>query len=185
MISVNDLRSGNLVEFDGILFRVISYQHVKPGKGGGFVRLKLKNVELGTVTDKTMDSWEKVPFPNVEEKEMQFVYKQGDKFVFMDTETYEQIELTEEEVGEGAKWLKEETTIQVLFYKGKPVSVQLPITVNLKIVSSEPGIKGDRVSGANKPATLESGATIQVPLFVNEGDVIKVDTRTGEYLERV
>ena len=184
MISVNDLRPGNMVEFDGILFRVTSYQHVKPGKGGGFVRLKLKNVELGTVTDKTMDSWEKVPIPNVEEKEMQFLYKQGDKFVFMDTDTYEQMELTDDEVGEGAQWLKEEMTIQVLFFKEKPVSVQLPITVNLKIVSSEPGIKGDRVSGASKPATLESGATIQVPLFVNEGDVIKVDTRTGEYLER-
>ncbi len=185
MISVNDLRAGNLCEFDGILFRVVTYQHVKPGKGGGFVRLKLKNVELGTVTDKTLDSWEKVPEPPVEEKEMQFLYKQGDKFVLMDTGTYEQLELTDEEVGEGAKWLKEETSIEVLFYKGRPISVKLPITVNLKIVSSEPGIKGDRVSGANKPATLESGAMIQVPLFVNEGDVIKVDTRTGEYLERV
>lgn len=185
MISVNDLRSGNLVEFEGILYRVTSFQHVKPGKGGAFVRLKLKNVELGTITDKTLDSWEKVPIPDVEDKQMQYLYKQGEKFIFMDTETYEQLELTEEEVGEGSKWLKEEMSIEVLFYKGRPVSVELPITVNLKITSSEPGIKGDRVSGASKPATLESGATIQVPLFVKEGDVIKIDTRTGEYLERV
>ena len=113
------------------------------------------------------------------------MYKQGDKFVFMDTETYEQLELTEEEVGEGYQWLKDEMNIEVLFYRDRPISVKLPITVNLKIISSEPGIKGDRVSGASKPATLESGATIQVPLFVKEGDVIKVDTRTGEYLERV
>jgi|SRR6185369_11434071 len=185
MISVNDLRGGNLVEFDGVLYRVSSFQHVKPGKGGGFVRLKLKNVELGTVTDKTLDSWEKVPIPDVEEKEMQYLYKQGEKFVFMDTETYEQLELTDEEVGEGSQWLKEEMSITILFYKSKPISVQLPITVNLKVVTSEPGIKGDRVSGASKPAVLESGASIQVPLFVKEGDVIKVDTRTGEYLERV
>ena len=185
MISVNDLRGGNLCEFDGVLYRVMTFQHVKPGKGGGFVRLKLKNVELGTVTDKTLDSWEKVPEPPVEEKEMQYMYKQGDKYVFMDTQTYEQIELTAEEVGEGHQWLKEEMAIEVLYYKEKPISVKLPITVDLKVASSEPGIKGDRVSGASKPATLESGATIQVPLFVKEGDVIRVDTRTGEYLERV
>jgi elongation factor P len=185
MITVMDLRAGNLCEFDGTLYRVVNYQHVKPGKGGGFVRLKIKNVELGTVTDKTLDSWEKVADPPVEEKEMQYLYKQGDKFVFMDTTTYEQLELTEEEVGEGHQWLKDEMAIEVLFYKGRPLTVKLPITVNLKIVSSEPGIKGDRVSGASKPATLESGATVQVPLFVKEGDVIKIDTRTGEYLERV
>ena len=185
MISVNDLRAGNLCEFEGILYRVTNYQHVKPGKGGGFVRLKLKNVELGTVTDKTLDSWEKVPEPQVEEKEMQYLYKQGEKFVFMDTETYEQLELTEEEVGEGSQWLKEEMAIEILFYKERPISVKLPITVNLKVVTSDPGIKGDRVSGASKPAILESGASIQVPLFIKEGDVLKIDTRTGEYLERV
>ncbi len=185
MQSVMDLRAGNLAEFDGILYRVVSFQHVKPGKGGGFVRLKLKNVEQGTVTDKTMDSWESVPEPPVEEKEMQFLYKQADKFVFMDTETYEQLELAQDEVGEGAQWLKDETNIEVLFYKERPISVKLPITVNLKVISSEPGIKGDRVSGASKPATLETGATIQVPLFIKEGDTLKIDTRTGEYLERV
>jgi elongation factor P len=185
MLTVMDLRAGNLCEFDGTLYRVVNYQHVKPGKGGGFVRLKIKNVELGTVTDKTLDSWEKVADPAVEEKEMQYLYKQGDKFVFMDTETYEQLELTEEEVGEGYQWLKDEMAIEVLFYKGRPITVKLPITVNLKIMSSEPGIKGDRVSGASKPATLESGAIVQVPLFVKEGDMIKIDTRTGEYLERV
>jgi elongation factor P len=184
MLTVMDLRAGNLAEFDGVLYRVVTYQHVKPGKGGGFVRLKLKNVEQGSVTDKTLDSWVQVPEPAVEEKEMQYLYKQGEKFVFMDTETYEQLELTEEEVGEGYKWLKDEMAIEVLFYKERPISVKLPITVNLKVVSSEPGIKGDRVSGASKLATLESGATLQVPLFVKEGDTIKVDTRTGEYLER-
>jgi len=185
MFSANDLRGGNLCEFDGVLYRVMTFQHVKPGKGGGFVRLKLKNVELGTVTDKTLDSGVKIPDPQVEEKEMQYTHKQGDKYVFMDTETYEQIELSAEEVGEGHQWLKEEMTIKVLYYKERPISVQLPITVELKVTSSEPGIKGDRVSGASKPATLESGATVQVPLFVNEGDMVKVDTRTGEYLERV
>jgi elongation factor P len=149
------------------------------------VRLKLKNVELGTVTDKTLDSWEKVPEPPVEEKEMQYLYKQADKFMFMDIATYEQLELTEEEVGEGYQWLKEEMNIEVLFYKERPISVKLPITVTLKVTASEPGIKGDRVSNATKPATLESGATIQVPLFIKEGDVLKIDTRTGEYLERV
>lgn len=185
MISANNLRGGNLVEFDGILYRVSQFQHVKPGKGGGFVRLKLKNVELGTVTDKTLDSEERCPTPATEEKEMQYLYKQNEKFVFMDTETYEQLELTEEEIGEGAQWLKELMNINILFYKNRPVTVELPITVTLKVTSSEPGIKGDRVSGASKLATLESGASIQVPLFVKEGDVIKVDTRTGEYLERV
>ncbi|HVZ79596.1 MAG TPA: elongation factor P [bacterium] len=185
MITVMDLRAGNMAEFDNILYRVVSFQHVKPGKGGGFVRLKLKNVEMGTVTDKTLDSWESVKEPPVEEKEMQYLYKQGDKFVFMDTETYEQLELTEDEVGEGHQWLKDEMAIEVLFYKERPISVKLPITVNLKVASSEPGIKGDRVSNATKPATLETGAEIQVPLFVKEGDTIKVDTRTGEYIERV
>src|ERR1700679_4244587 len=164
MLTVMDLRSGNLCEFDGVLYRVSDFQHVKPGKGGGFVRLKLKNVELGTVTDKTLDSGKKVPEPRGEEKEMQFLYKQGEKFVFMDTETYEQLELTEEEVGEGSQWLKEKMAIEILFYKERPISVKLPITVNLKVVTSDPGIKGDRVSGASKPAILESGASIQVPL---------------------
>jgi elongation factor P len=185
MLTVMELRSGNLCELEGNLYRVVSFQHVKPGKGGGFVRLKLKNVKLGSVIDRTLDSGEKVPEPPVEEKEMQYLYKQGDKFVFMDTETYEQLELTEEEVGEGSQWLKEQMNIEVLFYNDAPISVKLPITVNLKVMTSEPGIKGDRVSGASKPATLESGATIQVPLFIKEGDVLKIDTRTGEYLERV
>src|SRR5258708_5717043 len=166
MLTVMELRSGNLCEFEGTLYRVVSFQHVKPGKGGGFVRLKLKNVKLGSVIDRTLDSGEKVPEPPVEEKEMQYLYKQGEKFVFMDTETYEQLELTEEEVGEGSQWLQEQMNIEVLFYNDQPISVKLPITVNLKVVSSEPGIKGDRVSGASKPATLESGATIQVPLFI-------------------
>ena len=149
------------------------------------MRLKLNNVELEPVPDKTLDSWDKVPEPAVEEKEMQYLYKQAEKFIFMDTATYEQLELTEDEVGEGHQWLKEEMNIEVLFYKERPISVKLPITVDLLVTSSEPGIKGDRVSNATKPATLESGATINVPLFIKEGDVLRIDTRTGEYLERV
>ncbi len=185
MQTANDLRPGNMVEFDGILYRVTSYQHVKPGKGGGFVRLKLKNVELGTVTDKTLDSWEKVPEASIEEKEMQYLYKKNDKFVFMDLETYEQMELTQDDVGEQSQWLKPEMSVEIIFYKSRPVSIKLPITVDLKITVCEPGVKGDTVSGATKSVQLESGASIKVPLFINEGDTIRVDTRTGEYLERV
>jgi len=185
MISATDLRPGAMVEFDGVLFKVTHYQHVKPGKGGGFVRLKLKNIELGTAAEKTLDSWVKIPVPDVEDKEMQYLYKQGEGYVFMDMESYEQITLSADDVDEAWKYLKEEMAVDILFFKGRPVSVELPITVDLKVTQSDPGIKGDRVSGATKPATLVTGAVIQVPLFINEGDVLKIDTRTGEYLERV
>lgn len=185
MISVNDLRPGHLVEFDGILYRVTSYQHVKPGKGGGFVRLKLKNVEQGTVVDKTLDSWVKVPPPAVEEKEMQYLYQQGESYVFMDCETYEQIELSDEEIGEGKNWLKPELTVTVLFHQGRAVSVQFPIKMEFRVTATEPAVRGDTATNVTKPATIETGAVLQVPIFVKEGDVIRVDTRTGEYLERV
>lgn len=185
MQTANDLRPGNMVEFEGVLYKVTSYQHVKPGKGGGFVRLKLKSVEHGTVVDKTLDSWVKLSPPSVEEKEMQYLYQQGESYVFMDLETYEQVELSAEDVGEGVRWLKPEITATVVFHKGRPVSVELPMKMEFQVTFTEPGLKGDTATNVTKPATVETGAVLQVPLFVKEGDRILVDTRTGEYLERV
>ena len=166
------------------MYTVVEFLHVKPGKGGAFIRTKLKSLTKGSVVEKTFRSGEKLGRPDLEEKKMQFLYSSDDQYCFMDAETYEQTFLTEEQLGSSRDYLKENTTIAVLMHNNKPIAVELPTFVALAINKTEPGEKGDTVSGGTKAATLETGAVIQVPLFLNEGDVVKVDTRTGTYVER-
>lgn len=164
---------------------IVEFQHVKPGKGGAFVRTKLKSLISGNVLERTFRSGEKVGKPELEEKEMQYLYTTEEQYHFMDTETYEQMFLTEDQLGTSKNYLQENVVVKVLFHNGQPIGVDVPIFVNLRIVETDPGVRGDTASGGTKPATLETGAVAQVPLFLNIDDVIKVDTRTGEYIERV
>lgn len=173
------------LELDGTLFQVLDFQHVKPGKGGAFVRTKLRNVKTGAVVDRTLNAGVDVPLAIVERREMQYLYRDGDSFVFMDIETYEQHHVPAQVVGDAANYLTEGATAVIPMYEGSAIGVELPASVVLKVVQTEPGLRGDRVSGAMKPATLETGLVVQVPLFVEPGDQVKVDTRTGEYLTRV
>ena len=164
---------------------MVEFQHVKPGKGGAFVRTKLKSLLTGNVLEKTFRSGEKVGKPQLEEKEMQYLYSNDNQYHFMDTETYEQLFLTEDQLGNSRNYLQENIVAKVLFYNGQPIGVELPIFVALRIVETDPGVRGDTASGGTKPAVLETGTTVQVPLFLNIDDSIKVDTRSGEYIERV
>jgi elongation factor P len=173
------------VELEGEPFTIIEFQHVKPGKGGAFVRTKLKSLVSGNVIDRTFRSGDKVKRPDFEEKQMQYLYKDEGGFNFMDLVTYEQVLVTSEDLGDLQDYLKEELEVSVQLYNGKPMGVELPIFVELAIVKAEPGVKGDTATGATKPAELETGAVINVPLFLEEGDIIKIDTRSGEYIERV
>lgn len=184
MISVNDLRTGLTIEVDGEIYSVVEFLHVKPGKGAAFVRTKLKNLRSGNTVEKTFRAGEKVARAHIELKEMQFMYSTGDDYFFMDMETYDQISLTKDDLGDAPKYLIENMTIGIQFYQGQPVGVELPTTVVLEVVHTEPGFRGDTAQGATKPATLQTGITVQVPLFVEQGDMVKVDTRTGEYLSR-
>jgi len=184
MISVNDLRTGLTIEVDGEIYSVVEFLHVKPGKGAAFVRTKLKNLRSGNTVEKTFRAGEKVARAHIELKEMQFMYSTGDDYFFMDMETYDQITLTKDDLGDAPKYLIENMTIGIQFYQGQPVGVELPTTVVLEVVHTEPGFRGDTAQGATKPATLQTGITVQVPLFVEQGDMVKVDTRTGEYLSR-
>ena len=184
MFSTSDFRKGLKIEFKGDPYIITEFLHVKPGKGGAFVRTKLKNMITGRVLDETFRSGEKVGRPDLEEKNMQYLYMDPQGYCFMDNETYEQIFISEEQVGDSKNFMQENIDLTVLFYKGQPIGIDLPTTVNLAVTQSEPGVKGDTASGATKPATLETGHVVQVPLFINEGDVLKIDTRTGEYLER-
>lgn len=185
MYSTAEFKKGLKIEIDGVPFAIADFQHVKPGKGGAFVRTKLKNLLNGRVVDQTFRSGEKVKKPDLVEKEMQYLYKDGDSYCLMDNETYEQIMLSGEQVGDAVLYLKENMDLQVLFFNQQPVAVDLPNFVELAVAQTEPGVRGDTASGGTKPATLESGAVIQVPLFINEGDRLKVDTRTGTYIERL
>ena len=185
MISTAEFRNGAKIEIDGEPFEIVEFQHVKPGKGGAFVRTKLKSLKTGNVIDRTYRSGEKVETPNLEEKSMQYLYSSGDEYFFMDNETYEQTSMTGKQLGENKKWLKEETVIQVLYHNENPIGVEVPMFMELKVVQTDPGVRGDTASGGTKPATLETGAVVKVPLYLEEGEVIKVDTRTCEYLERV
>jgi elongation factor P len=185
MYSTAEFKKGLKIEIDGTPFIIADFQHVKPGKGGAFVRTKLKNLLTGRVLDQTFRSGEKVKKPDLVEKEMQYLYKDGDRYCLMDNETYEQIMLTAEQVGDAVLYLTENMDLQVLFFNKQPVAVDLPNFVELTVAEAEPGVKGDTASGGTKPATLESGAVIQVPLFINAGDRVKVDTRTGSYIERL
>lgn len=185
MISTNDFRIGLTIELDGEIYSVVDFQHVKPGKGSAFVRSKLKNVKTGFTVERTFRAGEKVPRAHIEHREMQYLYSSDQDNFFMDTSTYEQIVLTDETLGDSKKYLKENMVIGIQMYEGAPIGVDLPNSVELTVVETDPGLRGDTVSGGTKPATLETGAIVQVPLFINMGDVIRVDTRTGEYLERV
>lgn len=184
-ISTADFRNGLVVDLDGQLMEIIEFQHVKPGKGGAFVRTKFKNVLTGRVLEKTFRSGERMEEARIEERRWQYLYHDGDLYHFMDHETYEQMEVNASVVGDAAEWMKENTDAILVFHKGRVIKVKIPLFVELAIAKTEPGVQGDRASSATKPATLETGAVIQVPLFLNEGDVVKVDTRTGEYIERV
>lgn len=181
----NDAKPGTYLEMDNNLFVVTEYNHCKPGKGGAFIRLKLKNLRLGTVVDRTVNAGEKMTSPAIEEKNMQYLYQQGDEYIFMDQDTYDQIPLSSATLGDNVKWLQEEMIVQVMMFEGEALNIQIPFKVELKVVECEPGIKGNTVSNVTKEAVVETGAKVQVPLFINQDDVIKIDTRTGSYLERV
>ncbi|ADD02342.1 translation elongation factor P [Thermoanaerobacter mathranii subsp. mathranii str. A3] len=185
MIAAGDFRKGVTIEVDGQVFTVVDFMHVKPGKGAAFVRTKLKNVMTGAVIEKTFSPTERFEEAIIERKEMQYLYNDGDLYYFMDTETYEQIPLNYDKVEDAIKFIKENMTVTVKFYKGEAFSVEPPTFVELEVVETEPGFRGDTATGGSKPATVETGAVIQVPLFINVGDKIRIDTRTGEYLERV
>lgn len=185
MISTADFRNGLVVEHNGDLMEIIQFQHVKPGKGGAFVRTKFKNVLTGRVLEDTFRSGEKFEEARIERQKWQYLYNDGDLFHFMNNDTYEQTEVSAAKVGDVAKWMKENTDVQLVFYKNNVIFVETPLHVELTVTKSDPGVQGDRSSGATKPATLETGATIQVPLFISEGDMLRVDTRTGEYITRV
>jgi elongation factor P len=185
VISTTEFRSGAKIELEGEPFVIVEFQHVKPGKGGAFVRTKLRNLKTGNVLDRTFRSGEVLPEPDVEEKEMQFLYAQDRDYHFMDTSTYEQLSFDKGQLGESCDFLKENMIVSVLIYKGKPLTVQLPTFVELAIVQTDPGIRGDTATGGSKLAVLETGATVKVPLYLEEGDRIKIDTRTRSYVERV
>jgi len=185
MYSTAEFKKGLKVEIDGIPYTIVDFQHVKPGKGGAFVRTKLKSLLTGRVVDQTFRSGEKVKKPDLMEREMQYLYADGDGYYMMDNETYEQMMLTADQVGDARLYLTENMNVKILFFNQQPVGVEVPLFVELEVAQTEPGVKGDTAAGGTKPATLESGVTIQVPLFIGEGDRVKVDTRTGSYIERV
>ena len=183
-VSTNDLKNGMALDLSDGLFTLVEFQHVKPGKGGAFVRTKLKNVRTGAVLERTYRADERLEQAIIDKREMQYLYREGQHYVFMDTSTYDQTHVDASALGDSVKYLKEGDSAVLQTYKDEIVGVDLPAAVELSVTDTDPGVQGDRVSGARKPATLETGVTLQVPLFVNQGDRIKVDTRTGEYLTR-
>ncbi len=185
MISAGDFRNGVTLEIEGNIYQILEFQHVKPGKGAAFVRTKLKNIINGGVVEKTFRPTEKFPKAHIERKDMQYLYTDGELYYFMDVETYDQIALNEEAIGDSLKFVKENEMVKICSHKGNVFAVEPPLFVELAITDTEPGFKGDTATGATKPAVVETGATVYVPLFVETGDVLKIDTRTGEYLSRV
>jgi elongation factor P len=185
VISTSDFRKGAKIEYKGAPHEIIDFQHVKMGRGGAIVRTKLKNLKTGSIFDDSFKGGERFEIPDLEERSMQYLYTDGEQYHFMDNENYEQVPLTGEQLGDARKFLKENMVVKILFYNGSPLAVELPIFVELAIVQTDPGIRGDTASGGSKPAVLETGVTIKVPFHLNEGDIIKVDTRTSEYIERV
>lgn len=185
MISANDFRTGLTIELEGQIYSVVDFMHVKPGKGAAFVRAKLKNLETGTTIDKTFRAGEKVPKAHLDKRKMQFLYSDGEFYYFMDEQTFEQMSLTAEQLGDEKIYLKPNMVIDILMHKERTIGVEFPNFVDLKVEKSEPAVKGDTATGGTKGASLETGAYVQVPLFIEEGDVIRVDTRSGQYIERV
>ena len=185
MVSAGDFRNGVTLEMDGNIYQIIEFQHVKPGKGAAFVRTKLKNIINGGVVEKTFRPTEKFPTARIDRVDMQYLYNDGDLFYFMNTETYDQIALNNETIGDALKFVKENEMVKVCSHNGNVFAVEAPLFVELEVTDTEPGFKGDTATGATKPATVETGAVVYVPLFVETGDKLKIDTRTGEYLSRV
>ena len=185
MISTSDFKKGKKIEYKGEPCEIIDFLHAKMGRGGALVKTKLKNIITGAVLEDTFRSGEKFPPPSLEEKDMQYLYVQDDMYYFMDMESYEQIPLTEDQFGEAKKFTKENTVVKVLFFKENPVGLEAPLFVELVVAETDPGFKGDTASGGTKPATMETGVVVKVPLHINQGDVIKIDTRTSDYIERV
>lgn len=185
MVSAGDFKNGLTVEIEGNIYQILDFQHVKPGKGAAFVRTKMKNIISGGVIEKTFRPTEKFETAHIDRKEMQYLYNDGDLYNFMDMETYDQIAVNADVVGDSLKFVKENESVKVISHQGSVFSIEPPITVELKVVETEPGVKGDTATGATKPAIVETGAQIMVPLFVNQDDTLKIDTRTGEYLSRV
>ena len=185
MISTAEFRNGSRIELEGDPYYIVEFQHVKPGKGGAFVRTKLKNYRTGNVIDRTFRSGERLSEPDMEERDMQFLYSSGDSYSFMDTETFDQFTYERKQLGENVDLLKEDTVVKVLIHDHAPIAVELPIFIELKVTETDPGIRGDTASGGTKPAIVETGAVIKVPLYLEVGEVIKIDTRTREYVERV
>ena len=185
MISAGDFRNGMTIEVDNNIYQIIEFQHVKPGEGAAFVRTKLKNIKSGGVVEKTFRPTEKCPQARIDRKDMQYLYSDGELYNFMDTETFEQIALNQDEIGDAMKFVKENEMVKMCSHNGSVFAVEPPLFVELEITETEPGFKGDTATGATKPAIVETGAQVLVPLFVNQGDTIKIDTRTGEYLSRV
>lgn len=185
MISTNQFKIGMTIELNGALFNILDFQHVKPGKGGAFVRTKLKNLKTGATVKKTFRAGEKVELAHLSHRPMQYLYQDGHNYYFMDSKTYEQLALSKEEISQQSLYLKEGMMVEISIYENRPVAVELPTSVELEVVKTTPGVKGDTATGGTKPATLETGVVIQVPLFVQEGDIVKVDTRSGEYITRL
>ncbi len=185
MVSAGDFKNGLTIEYEGNIYQIIEFQHVKPGKGAAFVRTKLKNIISGGIVEKSFRPTEKFENAMIERKDMQYLYADGDLYYFMDSETYEQIAIDGETVGNALKFVKENDSVKICSHQGNVFAVEPPLFVELRITETEPGFKGDTATGATKPATVETGAVVNVPLFVEEGDVLKIDTRTGEYLSRV
>ncbi len=185
MISAGEFRNGLTFEFEGNVYQVVEFQHVKPGKGAAFVRTKMKNVITGAVVERSFNPTEKVEKAMIERKDMEYLYEADGLYYFMDQETYEQMPLSEEQLGDALKFVKENMLVTILSYKGNVFSVEPPNFVELKVIETEPGIKGNTASNVTKPATVETGAVVTVPMFINEGDMIKIDTRTAEYMSRV
>lgn len=185
MISSNDFRPGVVVTLDGDLYAIVSSQHVKRGRGSAYVRAKIRNLRTGAITERTFNAGERVPRAFLEHREMQYLYHEGDQYVFMDQQTYEQVALDADLLGDATLYLKDNTVVTVIHYEDRPIAVDLPNSVDLAVVETAPGFRGDTASGGSKPATLETGVVVQVPFFVEVGSVVRVDTRSGEYLERV
>ena len=184
MISSNDFRNGTTIELEGGVWVVVDFQHVKPGKGAAFVRSKLKNIKTGAVVERTFNAGEKVPRAHLDQRQMQYLYESDGAFNFMDNENYEQIALSSDQLGDAKRFLKENMSIGVLFFQGVVIGIDMPNSVELEVVETDPGIRGDTATGGTKPAKLETGYVVRVPLFINTGDVLRVDTRSGDYIER-
>ena len=184
MISAGDFRNGVTFEMEGNVYAIIEFQHVKPGKGAAFVRTKIRNVISGAVTEKTFNPNDKYPTAFIERKDMQYLYNDGDLYYFMDNETYDQVELTLEQLGDAKNFLLENMEVSIMFFQGIVIGIDLPVAVELRVVETDRGIRGDTATGGNKPAVLETGYTVKVPLFIEVDDVLRIDTRTGQYIER-